>query len=84
MRSFFLTWTFLAAAFVGGSLAMSGCGSINCDLVAAVKASDDVILPRYQAYIEADPDLPDAAKAMALRHIEERRALVDREAALCE
>ena len=58
------------AALLVSALTLAGCfGSINKEYAAAVNDTNNVVLPEYEAYFEADPNLDDEQK-------ERRRRLV--------
>jgi hypothetical protein len=57
------------------ALALSAACTVNQGLSRALKQIDETILSEYDEYVKSDPDLPDAAKTVRLRHTETVRRL---------
>lgn len=58
-------------------LLAAGCCAVNERAVADLKATHEIVLPQYQAYVDADPALQPAQKDDRKKLIESLKRLVD-------
>jgi hypothetical protein len=58
-------------------LLAAGCCTVSERAVADLKATHDIVLPQYQAYVDADPALQPAQKDDRKKLIESLKRLVE-------
>ena len=66
------------------ALLSTGCRSIPCTSVDALKTSYEVFLEDHFNYVDADTTLSDEAKEIIRRHALAHKELIDELAILCE
>ena len=74
----------LAALLMMPQFLSTGCRSIPCTSVDALKVSYEVFLEDHFDYVDADTTLSDEAKDIIRRHALAHKELIDELAILCE
>jgi hypothetical protein len=60
-----------------GFLLTAGCCTADQRAVSEIRATNEIVLPQYQAYVDADPALQPAQKDDRKKLIESLKRLVD-------
>lgn len=64
-------------------LVLTGCASVPCETVPAMRAALDAIGPEYQGYVQRDPELTEEQRRRRLATLGEFRGLLSDLQALC-